>query len=255
MAVQRALLVIADIGGYTKFMKVHRINLSHAQDVVARLLEAVIDGAAPRLRLSKLEGDAALFWAPLGDDADLTTLARQVGAIRRAFVQERTRIDVSRACTCDGCMQVANLKLKFVATSGEIALQKVKSFTELAGMDVILVHRMLKNSVPVSEYVLMTDPVRNALPTDVAQHAVAQQEEFEGVGPTQVHYIDLDAIERAPPPLLVLTPLEKLVGWVRMTWRALPYMLGFKEPCGDFRNMQDALGVAALPAATKAGPR
>lgn len=250
MALQRALLVIADIGGYTKFMKVHRINLSHAQDVVARLLEAVIDGASPQLRLSKLEGDAALFWAPLGKDADLTTLARQVAAIRRAFVNERTRIDVSRACTCDGCMQVAQLKLKFVATAGEIALQKVKSFVELAGMDVILVHRMLKNSVPVPEYVLMTDGVRNALPSEVSQHAVAQQEEFEGVGPTQVHYIDLDAIAHAPPPVLVPNAMEKLFGWVRMTWRALPYMLGFKEPCGDFKNMEQALGLPPHAAAT-----
>jgi hypothetical protein len=43
--VTQALLVIADIGGYTRFMKVHRINLAHAQHIVARLLEAVIDGA------------------------------------------------------------------------------------------------------------------------------------------------------------------------------------------------------------------
>ena len=56
----RAFLLIADIGGYTRFMKVHRINLAHAQYVVAQLLEAVIDGAT-ELELSKLEGDAAFF--------------------------------------------------------------------------------------------------------------------------------------------------------------------------------------------------
>lgn len=44
----RALLVIADIGGYTPFMRLHRMSLAHAQDVVARLLEAMID-AAPGL--------------------------------------------------------------------------------------------------------------------------------------------------------------------------------------------------------------
>ena len=32
----RAVLVIADIGGYTRFMKVHRINLAHAQHIVAQ---------------------------------------------------------------------------------------------------------------------------------------------------------------------------------------------------------------------------
>ena len=60
-------------------------------------------------------------------------------------------------CTCDGCTQAGELKLKFVAHVGEVAFQKVKRYTELAGVDVILVHRLLKNSVPIPEYVLMTD--------------------------------------------------------------------------------------------------
>ena len=38
-------------------------------------------------------------------------------------------------------------------------MQKVKNMTELAGVDVIVVHRMLKNAVPVPEYLLMTQPV------------------------------------------------------------------------------------------------
>ena len=53
----RAFLLIADIGGYTRFMSVHRVNLAHAQDVVAQLLESVIDGAGRALGLAQLEGD------------------------------------------------------------------------------------------------------------------------------------------------------------------------------------------------------
>jgi len=34
-------------------------------------------------------------------------------------------------------------------------MQKVKRLTELAGVDVIVVHRMLKNAVPVPEYLLI----------------------------------------------------------------------------------------------------
>src|SRR6266536_944544 len=62
MSVGRALLVIADIGGYTPFMRLHRTSLAHAQDVVARLLEAMID-AAPQLTLLEVEGDAAFLYA------------------------------------------------------------------------------------------------------------------------------------------------------------------------------------------------
>jgi hypothetical protein len=45
------------------------------------------------------------------------------------------------------------------ASSCETAVQRVKHLTELAGVDVILVHRMLKNDVPVAEYILMTEPM------------------------------------------------------------------------------------------------
>ena len=61
-AVRQALLVIADIRGYTPFMKAHWTSLAHAQDVVARLLEAVID-VAPSLTPLEIEGDAAFFYA------------------------------------------------------------------------------------------------------------------------------------------------------------------------------------------------
>lgn len=61
MAVERGLLLIADIAGYTRFMEFHRTDLAHAQDVVACLLEAVID-AGPALRLVEVEGDAAFMY-------------------------------------------------------------------------------------------------------------------------------------------------------------------------------------------------
>jgi hypothetical protein len=61
VAIQPTFLLIADIAGYTRFMKFHRASLAHAQDIVAQPLEAVID-AAPGLTLAKLEGDAAFFY-------------------------------------------------------------------------------------------------------------------------------------------------------------------------------------------------
>jgi hypothetical protein len=39
MAIRRAVLVIADIGGYTHYMHWNRMHLAHAQLTVAELLE------------------------------------------------------------------------------------------------------------------------------------------------------------------------------------------------------------------------
>src|SRR5262245_8735304 len=104
MASGPTLLLIADIGGYTRFMKVHRWNLAHAQDAVARLLEAIIDAAKP-LTLSKLEGDAAFFYAEAKGPKS-PALQRLVSNIRHAFLSRRRQLALDRMCTCEGCTQI-----------------------------------------------------------------------------------------------------------------------------------------------------
>ncbi|WP_426749659.1 DUF2652 domain-containing protein [Myxococcus sp. Y35] len=234
MAIEKALLLIADIGGYTRFMSHHRFSLAHAQETVAQLLEAVIDASGP-LKLAKLEGDAAFFYA-VGED--FPAFAQQVSNIRRAFLSRRERFVVDRMCKCDGCMQVGALTLKFVAHAGEVAFQRVKHLTELAGVDVILVHRMLKNDVPVSEYVLMTDVVHQRLAPELRQLTCGLEHEFEGVGRTATHYLDLNTFALAPPEPLGPSLPRKLWAKLMMELRSLKYVLGLKQPCEDFRNVE-----------------
>jgi hypothetical protein len=52
MAIRRAVLLIADIGGYTRYMNWNRTHLTHAQLTVAQLLESVID-AGKGLKLAE----------------------------------------------------------------------------------------------------------------------------------------------------------------------------------------------------------
>ena len=69
---------IGDIGGYTRFMRLHKLSLAHAQENTAKLLEAMID-AAPRLELVEIEGDAVFLYVPEPEDeevaASIATLA------------------------------------------------------------------------------------------------------------------------------------------------------------------------------------
>jgi hypothetical protein len=250
VAVERAVLLIADIGGYTRFMKVHRVNLSHAQYVVARLLEAVIDAAEPRFKLAKLEGDAAFFYALVSKSgqqgqAELASLGERVAEMRRAFVARRTELEIDRLCSCDGCVQASQLTLKFVSHVGEVAFQKVKRLTELAGVDVIFVHRLLKNAVPIAEYVLVSEPVHAGLAPAVRQHARESAEDLEGLGEMRTFYVDLDDIASAPPPARAPSAARKLAAWARMSLRSLPYFVGRREPCEGFRNMEAATGQKA----------
>src|SRR5439155_1454926 len=79
--------------------------------------------------------------------------------MHRAFHTEQARLMSLNVCLCDACGQTGDLAVKFVAHLGEIAVEETRRGTQLAGVDVILVHRLLKNDVPAAEYVLMTDAV------------------------------------------------------------------------------------------------
>ena len=241
MAIRRAVLLIADIGGYTHYMNWNRTHLAHAQLTVAALLESVID-AGKGLKLAKLEGDAAFFWAPDGNAKVL--VCERLSQMRQSFLARRERIKKDNVCRCASCAQLENLSLKFVAHEGEVAEQRVKRRVELAGVDVILVHRMLKNQVPVLEYVLMTDPVAQCLDEPMRERCQPLTHDFEGIGQTSTHYIDLSTSE-APPTVPERSTSARLREKLKVELNTLPFMLGIKEACVGFRNL--GRGTTAVP--------
>ncbi|MGH3562629.1 MAG: DUF2652 domain-containing protein, partial [Mycobacterium sp.] len=208
-------------------------HLVHAQLTVATLLESVID-AAKGLKLAKLEGDAAFFWAPDGDAKVL--VSERLSRMRESFRARRERIKRDHSCDCACCSQLDNLLLKFVAHEGEVGEQRVKGHVELAGLDVILVHRMLKNQVPVPEYVLMTDVVAQRLDEPFRQLCKPLIHDFEGIGQTSTHYIDL-ATSDVAPTVPERTTSGRLAAKLKAELMALPFILGVKEACAGFRNL------------------
>jgi hypothetical protein len=233
--VERATLLIADIGGYTKFMQVHRMNLAHAHDTISRLLEAVIGGAG-KFKLAKLEGDAAFFWLPYTGERPKANDA--IVDMRKAFLKRRGKLIGDRMCSCEGCMQMENLRIKFIIHDGNVVRQRVAGNEELAGIDVIVLHRLLKNEVPLKEYVLGTDTVMPTLESLGAPQFV--EHDLEGIGKTRTHYVDLSSVQVPddPPP----SGAMKLLAKIAFEARALPYILGLKEPCKGFENMPNHLG-------------
>ena len=233
MAIQRAVLVIADIGGYTQYMNWNRLHLAHAQLTVAALLESVID-AGKGLKLAKLEGDAAFFWAPGGDAKEL--VCDRLSRMHRSFLARREGIKKANLCDCASCAQLDKLSLKFVAHEGEVAEQRVKRNVELAGVDVILVHRMLKNQVPVLEYVLMTEPVAQCLDESVRQLCKPLTHDFEGIGQTSTHYMDL-ATSEVVPTVPERRSSGRLGAKLKLELSTLPFVLGVKKACVGFRHL------------------
>jgi hypothetical protein len=230
MESDRALLIIADIGGYTAYMRAHRMSLAHAEVNTARLLERMID-AAGGFDLIEIEGDAA-FLTRRADALDgPATVAATVAvavAMYRAFHLERQYV-ATYLCPCDGCAQAEDLKLKFVAHLGEVATQTIRQRRKLVGIDVIQVHRMLKNPVHIPEYVLFSEELFRT--GDGALPGPAQEisQDLEGIGLARSYFVDVEALAGSLPTLPVPSPLGRLGRTTGLVGRGLPYMVGLRR--------------------------
>lgn len=196
MRLSHAFLVIVDISGYTAFITQRKVSLLHAEQIITELMESVIDRATHPLQVNKLEGDAALLYRECtpGDRVAARDVFAQVQAFFEAFGQCLLRQRSDRAgCGCEACSGIERLALKAFVHTGEIAIKRVRQFEELAGEDVILVHRLLKNSVPSREYLLMTEAARAAADWD-AGGLQAHAEHLEGVGETRLWLADVASV-------------------------------------------------------------
>jgi hypothetical protein len=232
MATRRALLLIADIGGYTEYMQYHRSMLGHAEAATRRLLDKIVR-AARDFDLIEIEGDAAFLSRDaegMDGAAALSATTHAAVAMHRAFHAQRMLVE-QNLCPCRSCTQTSALKLKFVAHVGDVATQTIKRRKKIVGVDVIYVHRLLKNPVTVPEYLLVSDDLfRNGGTTsaELVVHEVAQ--DLEGIGRVQTFYIDVEDMAAPLPGAPDPSWLLRVGATFDMVGRGLPHVLPRRQP-------------------------
>src|SRR5574342_1110936 len=127
-----ALLVLADISGFTKFMKLHAITVTHAKQIIVKLLESIVSTATPPLKLIEIEGDAVFFYAACYEneselDQHIAAVKTQIIGFFRAFYQTMLELCDLQLCICEACAGVKNLRLKVVLHAGEVAVEHIQS--------------------------------------------------------------------------------------------------------------------------------
>jgi hypothetical protein len=191
-AEQKVILIVADISGYTQFMVSNKASLGHAQVVISELIKTIIKQVEIPLEISKLEGDAVFLYAIKGEGtAAWNEVKRQIGAkllgFFDAFSDKIAELSGSNTCECEACTHIDKLRLKLIVHSGQALFYTIGRFQELSGVDVILVHRLLKNSVQSDQYILMTEAgyrdVEFPKQIDVAEG----QETYEKIGPVKTY--------------------------------------------------------------------
>jgi hypothetical protein len=189
--VAEAKFILADIGGYTSFLT--DVGLAHGREITENLLNRLVK-RIKAWKVANIMGDCVFFYTTRQEPP------RETFANIRALYEEFRKgvLDIASysTCTCGACNRTENLTLKFIASAGEYDYQNIGGRKELIGPDIVRASRLLKNSVPIKEYVLLAPEL-----ADVGQScgldSTPLHDEYSDVGRIEYTYVDLLPIRRA----------------------------------------------------------
>lgn len=192
---ETGFLVIADLTGYTAYLS--RGELEHAPAIAGDLLETIVGRLEPPFRLTKFEGDAAFLFVEDGR-ADASLLLDAIEASYVAFRRRLRSMDQATSCECNSCRLAPRLDLKLFVHHGSFVRSRIAGRDELAGPDVILVHRLLKGTTAAGArgngFALFTANAVEALGLESdALGLKSAEESIEHLGRVVTFTLDLEA--------------------------------------------------------------
>ena len=217
------------------------------------------------MRFVKLEGDAVFCYADGSAFRDGERFVELIEACYFEFCNRLVNMARATTCGCDACAAIGSLGLKFIAHYGSYVIEHEGDLEDLAGPDVILVHRLLKNTISDGDgpraYAFFTDACRSRLPEafDLPTHSEVYESFVETTG--GVHDLEpvLDAMRAqrreyissadADFETIVDVPVPPAVAWQywvdaneRTRWVCVQFS---KDPDRVTRNAQGRLGPGA----------
>jgi len=207
-----ALIFIPDISGFTKF--VNDTEVKHSAHIIQELLENIINMNELQLTVSEIEGDAILFFRS-GGPPDPEMIAAQVRKMFIAFHAYLNDIEARRVCQCGACSNASNLTLKFIIHYGNISVSEIGGHQKLLGKDVIVAHRLMKNTISDNEYMLISEEMISVIEEAKLGSACSWGKLnrgsscYEHIGEVHYRYIKLAPLRKDIPEAAVNVPLEK----------------------------------------------
>ena len=198
---KQAIFIITDISAYTQFMLSHKKALVHSQMIISELLNLIVQSKEPPLEIAKLEGDAVFLFAVKEDSIEFieslkTKLSDWLIQLFESFSKKVKELKAYSICKCEACARIEQLTLKIMVHSGEALFYKIGDFFELSGVDVIMLHRLLKNSVESDQYLLVTESASHDLVFPESIKTMEGEEEYDvGTIKTQVYVPDIPEYE------------------------------------------------------------
>ena len=194
---QPTLICIPDISGFTEFMSQTDFELS--SKVIPSLLNNIIYSNEIELKISEIEGDAVLFFRT-GEPPSFKTLIEQCTNFYTEFYKQILSLQKEYSDTEQAFKIPKILGLKIILHYGdEIGITPIGKRMKLMGQGVIIAHRLLKNDIPLDEYILISDALLNRYKTGkdetFIRNALTSGEINEShLGKIGFHYIDFASL-------------------------------------------------------------
>ena len=204
---QKSLLLIPDISGFTKF--VNETEIVHGVHIIAELLEIIIKNNSLGLTVAEIEGDAVLFYKN-GEKPSLKVIYEQCKKMFLAFHQHIKLYERDRICDCGSCSSTPDLTLKFIVHYGDIIERNILGHFQLMGADVTTAHKLMKNDIPNNEYILISENSFHESDTNNLPKwftLKSHKTEYKDIGPISYHHENLTELLKEVP---ALTPRRKI---------------------------------------------
>ena len=188
-----SLIFIPDITGFTRF--VQSTDVKHSQHIISELLEVLIDSNHLGLDISELEGDAILFYK-YAHVPSLEQILFQAKRMFQNFHNHLKKYTTADVCHCGAVNGPIDLSLKIIIHQGRLGFTKVKQYRKPYGLDMIVAHKLLKNSVEEKEYVLVSDSFNDEI-LAINNHRFnagnfrMNKTFYENIGEVSYHHVSL----------------------------------------------------------------
>ena len=192
-------LIVADISGYTRFLT--ESELEHAHGIIGELLNAILETIHAPLTVSRIEGDAVFLYGVMPEGMSGAVVLESVEQLYIGFAKAMETMVMNTTCTCNACANITSLGLKIVMHCGEFQKTSVAGIETLTGAEVVVVHRLLKNSIReetgIDDYLYLTQACVDDLGIErIVAAWTKHAEEYEHLGVVEGYVSSLSDVWR-----------------------------------------------------------
>lgn len=204
-------------------------------------MESILDKVKAPVIAHEILGDAVSLYAIDTNDAkQADEIHEQTQSYFKAFREkEASLISDCQVCSCEACDNIGKLKLKAILHAGQVAFSEIKGRKKISGEDVILAHRLLKNSIRSNEYVLMTSAfAEKCRSKGPASNGFEQNtEQCDGIGPVEVWVKKFEEQKMVAAEISRPQKIIRYLPFVFFTLYGLTLRRIFKPKKPEYRNL------------------